>query len=127
MNWNFEPGEEIDLDEDDVRVRPNPKGSRPRTKRRPDTAKLPTGMVLQVHLARYRVLMDDGTEVMATLAKELRSEGCVTCDRVAVSGDVSGEKMHWLESCALNLEPPLLHVQVRRASRNKPLLLMPIN
>lgn len=92
MNWVFEPGEEIDLDEDDVRVRPNPKGSRPRTKRRPDTAKLPMGMVLQVHLARYRVLMDDGTEVLATLAKELRSEGCVTCDRVALSGDVTGEK-----------------------------------
>ena len=92
MNWVFEPGEEIDLDEDDVRIRPNPKGSRPRTKRRPDTASFPTGMVLQVHLARYRVLMDDGTEVLATLAKELRSEGCVTCDRVALSGVVTGEK-----------------------------------
>ncbi len=92
MNWVFEPGEDIDLDEDDVRIRPNPKGSRPRTKRRPDTAELPVGMVVQVHLARYRVLMDDGSEVLATLAKELRSEGCVTGDRVALSGDVSGKK-----------------------------------
>ena len=92
MNWVFEPGEDIDLDEDDVRVRPNPKGSRPRTKRRPDTQKLPVGMVLQVHLARYRVLMEDGTVVLATLAKELRADGCVTGDRVALDGDVSGKK-----------------------------------
>ena len=92
MNWVFEPGEDIDLDEDDVRVRPNPKGSRPRTKRRPDTQDLPMGMVIQVHLARYRILMEDGKEVVATLAKELRSEGCVTGDKVALSGDVSGIK-----------------------------------
>ena len=92
MNWVFEPGEDIDLDEDDVKVRPNPKGSRPRTKRRPDTQDLPMGMVIQVHLARYRILMEDGKEVVATLAKELRSEGCVTGDKVALSGDVSGFK-----------------------------------
>lgn len=92
MNWRFEPGEEIDLDEDDVRVRPNPKGSRPRTKKRPDTSNLPEGMVYQVHLARYKVLMDNGTEVVATLAKELRNEGCVVGDRIALSGDISGEK-----------------------------------
>lgn len=48
-------------------------------------------MVLEVHLARYRVLTDDGVEVLATLAKELRSEGCVTCDRVVLAGDVSGK------------------------------------
>ena len=92
MNWVFEPGQDIDLDEDDVRVRPNPKGSRPRTKRRPDTQDLPVGMVLQVHLARYRVLLEDDTVVMATLAKELRGEGCVTGDRVALSGDITGKK-----------------------------------
>jgi ribosome biogenesis GTPase / thiamine phosphate phosphatase len=92
VNWVFEPGEDIDLDEDDVRIRPNPKGSRPRTKRRPDTQDLPVGMVLQVHLARYRVLMENGHVVLATLAKELRGEGCVTGDRVAVSGDITGTK-----------------------------------
>jgi ribosome biogenesis GTPase len=92
VNWVFEPGQDIDLDEDDVRVRPNPKGSRPRTKRRPDTQDLPVGMVLQVHLARYRVLLEDNTVVMATLAKELRGEGCVTGDRVALSGDITGKK-----------------------------------
>lgn len=85
MNWDH-------LDEDDVRVRPNPKGSRPRTKRRPSFADAPLGMVLEVHLARYRVLTEAGVEITATLAKELRSDGCVVGDQVALDGDVSGEK-----------------------------------
>jgi ribosome biogenesis GTPase / thiamine phosphate phosphatase len=80
------------LDEDDVRIRPNPRGSRPRTKRRPNFDNAPLGMVLEVHLARYRVLLDDGVEVVATLAKELRKQGCVTCDRVRLAGDLSGER-----------------------------------
>jgi ribosome biogenesis GTPase len=84
VNWR-------DLDEDDVRVRPNPKGSRPRTKIRPSFDNAPWGMVLEVHLARYKVLTDAGVVVTATLAKELRGEGCVTCDRVALDADVSGE------------------------------------
>jgi ribosome biogenesis GTPase len=50
------------------------------------------GMVLEVHLARYKVLTEDGREVLATLAKELRNKGCVTCDRVALAGDVSDQK-----------------------------------
>ena len=92
MSWITEGDFTNDLDEDDVRVRPNPKGSRPRTKRRPNFDDAPRGMVLEVHLARYRVLTDAGVEVSATLAKELRKDGCVTCDRVALDGEVSGEK-----------------------------------
>lgn len=84
MNWR-------DLDEDDVRVRPNPRGSRPRTKNRPSFENAKRGMVLEVHLARYRVLTEDGVEVLATLAKELRSDGCVTCDQVLLDGDVTGK------------------------------------
>lgn len=80
------------LDEDDVRIRPNPRGSKPRTKRRPNFDTAPLGMVLEVHLARYRVLLEDGTEVIATLAKELRKEGAVTCDQVRLDGVVTGEK-----------------------------------
>lgn len=80
------------LDEDDVRIRPNPRGSKPRTKRRPNFDDAPLGMVLEVHLARYRVLLQDGTEVIATLAKELRKEGAVTCDQVRLAGEISGEK-----------------------------------
>ena len=92
MTWMFEPGPGMDLDEDDVRIRPNPKGSKPRTKRRPTHDNALMGMVLEVHLARYKVLTDDGREVLATLAKELRNKGCVTCDRVALAGEVSDQK-----------------------------------
>ena len=92
MSWLYEPTNGHDLDEDDVRVRPNPKGSRPRTKRRPSFENAPIGMVLEVHLARYRVLMDSGVEVLATLAKELRKEGVVVGDKVAIDGEISSEK-----------------------------------
>lgn len=92
MSWLYEPANSHDLDEDDVRVRPNPKGSRPRTKRRPSFENAPIGMVLEVHLARYRVLMDSGVEVLATLAKELRKEGVVVGDKVAIDGEISSEK-----------------------------------
>ena len=92
MSWLYEPTNGHELDEDDVRVRPNPKGSRPRTKRRPSFENAPIGMVLEVHLARYRVLMDSGVEVLATLAKELRKEGVVVGDRVAIDGEISSEK-----------------------------------
>ena len=91
MSWFDRELRPEDLDEDDVRIRPNPKGSRPRTKRRPDYSKAPMGMVLEVHLARYRILTDEGHEITATLAKELRKDGCVICDRVRLDGDISGE------------------------------------
>ena len=91
MSWFDRDLTPEDLDEDDVRIRPNPKGSRPRTKRRPDFSNAPTGMVLEVHLARYRILTDEGKEITATLAKELRKDGCVICDRVRLDGDISGE------------------------------------
>lgn len=91
MDWENNRFDPMDLDEDDVRIRPNPKGNKPRTKRRPDYSDAPLGMVLEVHLARYRILTDSGHEITATLAKELRREGCVICDRVRLDGDVSGE------------------------------------
>ncbi|MFM1950908.1 MAG: ribosome small subunit-dependent GTPase [Actinomycetota bacterium] len=92
MSWLTEPNNSFDLDEDDVRLRPNPKGSKPRTKRRPTFENAPLGMVTEVHLARYQVLTDSGLTVTATLAKELRKQGCVTCDRVALDGEISEEK-----------------------------------
>jgi ribosome biogenesis GTPase len=36
--------------------------------------------------------MDSGVEVLATLAKELRKEGVVVGDRVAIDGEISSEK-----------------------------------
>lgn len=91
MSWLYEPDAgEHDLDESDVRVRPNPKGNKPRTKQRPDTSKAPTGMVLGVDLGRYRVLLDQDDRVVdATMGKELRKAGAVVGDRVALAGDLS--------------------------------------
>lgn len=91
MSWLSEADGEYQLDEDDVRIRPNPRGSRPRTKRRPAHENAVAAMVLEVHLRRYRVLTESGTEVLATLAKELRRERAVVGDRVSLAGDTSGD------------------------------------
>lgn len=92
MSWLYEPEDQKhDLDESDVRIRANPKGSRPRTKRRPNYDDLPQGMVLKVNLARYQVLTDNG-EITATLAKELRKQGAVVGDQVYLDGDLTGTK-----------------------------------
>ncbi len=90
MSWLYEPEpQDHDLDESDVRIRPNPKGNKPRTKNRPSYADAPIGMVVQVDLGRYTVLLNDEREVFATLAKELRKEGVAVGDRVALAGDTS--------------------------------------
>ena len=90
MSWLYEPEpQDHDLDESDVRVRPNPKGNKPRTKNRPSYADAPIGMVVQVDLGRYTVLLNEEREVFATLAKELRKEGVAVGDRVALAGDTS--------------------------------------
>ena len=91
MSWLYEPESGAhDLDETDVRVRPNPKGNKPRTKNRPDTSDAPLGMILGVDLGRYRVLLDgDGRVVDATMGKEMRKAGAVVGDRVALAGDLS--------------------------------------
>lgn len=90
MSWLYEPEpSDHDLDESDVRVRPNPKGNKPRTKNRPSYESAPIGMVVQVDLGRYTVLLEDEREVSATLAKELRKDGVSVGDRVALAGDTS--------------------------------------
>lgn len=79
--------------EDDVRVRPNPKGSRPRTKDRPRHADAVPGRVLTVDRGRYGVLVGDGDDertVTAMKARELGRTGVVVGDRVGLVGDVSG-------------------------------------
>ncbi|MEJ5915182.1 ribosome small subunit-dependent GTPase A [Pseudokineococcus sp. 1T1Z-3] len=82
-------------DEDDVRTRPNPRGSRPRTKERPRHADAVPGRVLTVDRGRSTVLVREGTpqeaEVVAVKARELGRAGVVTGDRVRLVGDVSGE------------------------------------
>lgn len=78
-------------DEDDVRVRPNPKGNRPRTSIRPKHEDAAEGMVLTVDRGRLTVLVAD-REVTAMKARELGRKSAVVGDRVAVVGDLSGAK-----------------------------------
>ena len=74
-----------------VRQRPNPKGNRPRTKRRPEHADAVIGMVTEVDRGRYTCLVEE-REVLAARARELRNTPIVIGDRVQLVGDVSGEE-----------------------------------
>ncbi len=88
------PQRRRDLDEDDVRVRPQRGKSRPRTKERPEHHEATEGRVLTVDRGRYGVLVElaDGTQshVVSMKARELGRKGVVVGDRVAVVGDTSG-------------------------------------
>lgn len=88
------------IDEDDVRVRPGRRGTRPRSKRRPLHEDAVEGMVVTVDRGRYRVqlgadreqpLSGDGVQVVAMRARELGRKTIAVGDWVAVVGDVSGE------------------------------------
>lgn len=98
MSW-LDPDDEDDepeFDEADVRVRPNPKANRPRTKRRPAHADARVARVLGVDRGRYTVLVDeDGPDehaILAVRARELRKTPIVTGDRARVVGDTSGDE-----------------------------------
>ncbi|MDL9980380.1 ribosome small subunit-dependent GTPase A [Microbacterium sp. ASV49] len=98
MSW-LEPDDEDDepeFDEADVRVRPNPKANRPRTKRRPAHADAQIARVLGVDRGRYTVLAGEDTpdehEVTAARARELRKMPIVTGDRARVVGDTTGDE-----------------------------------
>lgn len=82
-------------DESDVRIRPNKKGSRPRTKDRPTYDDALIGRIVTVDRGRYRAVLDESTEnerlVTAVRAKELRRSPVVVGDRVALVGDTSGK------------------------------------
>ncbi len=85
-----------DWDESRVRVRPNKKGSRPRTKDRPAYSDSVTGRIVTVDRGRYRAIVAEDTPeerlVVAARAKELRRQPIVPGDLVQLVGDVSGEK-----------------------------------
>ncbi len=95
MSWlsDFDD-DESDWDEQDVRVRPNPKANKPRTKRRPAHDDAVIGRVLGVDRGRYAVMIgedgDDERTVTCTRARELRRTPIVTGDRARVVGDTSG-------------------------------------
>ncbi|MDP5227278.1 MULTISPECIES: ribosome small subunit-dependent GTPase A [Arthrobacter] len=81
-------------DESDVRLRPNKRGSRPRTKDRPSHDDAVTGRIVTVDRGRYTAVLDEGSPeeriVIAARAKELRRQAVVVGDFVALVGDVSG-------------------------------------
>ncbi|GAA1501055.1 ribosome small subunit-dependent GTPase A [Streptomyces synnematoformans] len=77
-------------DEDDVRVRPDRRGSRPRSRNRPKHADAAEGFVLTIDRGRITCLVEQRT-VTAMKARELGRKGVVVGDRVAVVGDVSGD------------------------------------
>lgn len=99
MSWLSGDDEEPEgfdaWDESDVRVRPNPKGNRPRTKVRPSHDDAVEVRVLSVDRGRYTVLVDADSpaehEATATRARELRDQAIVTGDRVDLVGDASGD------------------------------------
>jgi ribosome biogenesis GTPase / thiamine phosphate phosphatase len=81
-------------DEDDVRVRPSRRGSRPRTRTRPTHDDAVPGLVVAVDRGRMTVRVDgpDGAPVDVTSmrARELGKHGVVVGDRVRLVGDTSG-------------------------------------
>ncbi|WP_194784435.1 ribosome small subunit-dependent GTPase A [Actinomyces haliotis] len=86
-------------DDPRVRVRPNRRGSRPRTKQRPAHEDAVIGMVTRIDRGHYRIrledpsLTEDGTgDITAMKARELGRGKVVVGDRVGVVGDVSGRK-----------------------------------
>jgi ribosome biogenesis GTPase len=85
-----------DWDESRVRIRPNKKGSRPRTKDRPAHEDSITGRIVTVDRGRYRAIVAENTPeerlVIAARAKELRRKPIVPGDLVELVGDVSGER-----------------------------------
>lgn len=87
-----------DFTEDDYRPRPNRRGSRPRTKERPDHSDAPIGMVVGVDRGRYRAVAErgeagapaEGPIITCVRASRLRRQAIVPGDRVRMAGDTSG-------------------------------------
>jgi ribosome biogenesis GTPase len=79
------------LDESDVRVRPG-KGTRPRSKRRPEHADARAAMVVGVDRGRWTCAVDGKPdhEVIAMRARELGRTPIVVGDLVDLVGDTSG-------------------------------------
>lgn len=82
-------------DENDVRTRPNRRGTRPRTKQRPGHEDAERALVIGVDRGRYSILVapdtDDERAVVAMKARELGRERVVCGDEVDVVGDTTGD------------------------------------
>jgi ribosome biogenesis GTPase / thiamine phosphate phosphatase len=81
-----------ELDESDVRVRPGRRGTRPRSKRRPEHADAAEGTVIAVDRGRWTCVLDGDPEgrVVAMRARELGRTPVVVGDRVWLVGDLTG-------------------------------------
>ena len=82
-----------DFDEDDVRIRANPRGTRPRSRLRPGHEDAADAMVVAVDRGRYTCLIadrDGDHEVVAMKARELGRKGVVVGDLVSLVGDLRG-------------------------------------
>lgn len=94
MNWRLTDAydEYGDFSEDDVRVRPPRRGTKPRTKQRPTHDDAISAFVTTVDRGRYTCVLDadTSTRVIAATARELGRKAVVVGDRVALVGDVSG-------------------------------------
>lgn len=99
MSWLADPDDDSDeqyseYDESAIRVRPNPKGNKPRTKIRPGHENAVSGRVFSVDRGRYGVWVDENLpterQIIATRARELGRNSVVTGDRVDLVGDLSG-------------------------------------
>lgn len=82
------------FDESDVRIRPNKRGSRPRTKIRPAHEDAIPAVVTAVDRGRWRTTAEPGTpqerQVTAMRARELGRSPVVPGDVVGIVGDTSG-------------------------------------
>ncbi|RKT57451.1 ribosome biogenesis GTPase [Saccharothrix australiensis] len=80
------------MDESDVRVRPG-KGTRPRSKRRPEHADAVPAMVVAVDRGRWTCAVEDDPKrlVTAMRARELGRTPVVVGDRIGLVGDTSGQ------------------------------------
>ncbi|MBM6589998.1 ribosome small subunit-dependent GTPase A [Brevibacterium sp. RIT 803] len=92
--------------DEDYRPRPSRRGSRPRTKNRPNHDEAIEGLVTAVDRGRYRVVVADDTgdvrdsrgagaatsDVTAVRASHLRKDAVVPGDIVKLVGDTSGSK-----------------------------------
>ena len=84
--------------EEDYRPRPSRRGSRPRTKRRPDYAGAVPGVVVSVDRGRFRVVPGtdlatasaDAPVLTCVRASHLRKRSIVPGDRVTMTGDTTG-------------------------------------
>lgn len=83
------------IDESDFHSRPSKRGSRPRTKTRPDHEDAVSGLVTGVDRGRYTLLLDEDQPdehiISAMKARELTRQRVVCGDRVDVVGDTTGE------------------------------------